>query len=183
MTNIDFYIAQNYVETEQAENFIRIDKEDKAIDILSQAINKANEISDLDISDKGFTLSIIADRYADLGEYDIALEIIDTIESTHMSPGLSKASSLTYIAEKYADEGRTIDSSRMLSYALDVLDSIKSGSVYRKDSALESIAYAYAKINEYDKARKVAALMQNISFHLIFDLDIPGDEITVVHRA
>lgn len=103
-----------------------------------------------DASSKDHALEAIAGKFAEVGQYDRALEVAQAIKKVE-----SKGDALAEIVGKLAEAGQS-------DRALEVARSIE-GYMYAKTLALGEVACNYAQIGQNEKASETLALMLQVS--------------------
>jgi len=99
----------------------------------------------------------IADKFAEAGQFDQALQIARTIEAPE-----GKAYELSQIADKYVKATRFEEAGRILDEAKQIAETIKDPT--SKYSTLESLSASYAQAGQFDQATQVGATIENPYF-------------------
>jgi len=149
-SKIDFSVIKATALVGMADNYFKANPNDKAFDLLSQAFSEAKNIRS-DINKKDNAFAAVALQYIKVGEYDQALQLTKT-----MYYPLTKAITLTNIAEAYLRSGQKDKVSDMLSPALEAVNASNDSSSYNRGIALAQIGIKYAQIGQYEQALKIA---------------------------
>ena len=131
---------------EIASKYGLVGQKDKANALLTQALQMANQFSQSSTEENSYEpnyrLSRIANAYAQLGEYDEALQVANTIKDIDI-----KAETFGEIAGNYPVSQKD-EAAILLAQALQIAQTSKD----RQGNTLFEIALAYLKIGEKDKA-------------------------------
>lgn len=149
-----------------ASEYIEEGNVDRALAILRQSLELTATIED-DL-DKSEALARIADAYADAGEREEALQLLNQalqIIESRKAAGYewSERSVLVTMAEKYAKLGEMDRASMALNKVKQKILELKGdNSEYLKLLELWYVALAYARFGQCEEALKVAELMKDI---------------------
>ncbi len=121
-------------------------KEDEAFGILIEALEATQQEDNPDVKNRN--MAEIAVKYAEIGEYDQALQMANIIDRA-----CYKAKALARIASNYAKTDNADKASELLLQAFEVIKKEDKNAV--KNRNLVAIAVGHAEIDQYTEALRV----------------------------
>ncbi len=131
-------------------------QQDKASDVFSQAVQTAQTVETA-YDRRSTTLAEVAIQYVEVGQLDLALQAVQTIDNASI-----KAKALAAIAFAYGKAGQQAQASLVLSQTLELIKAIQNA--HQRAEVLQEVIGNYIKASQYDQAFQIAQTMDENNF-------------------